>query len=106
MVSPITPLMSGVLLSLTESVGDYALKVFSNTGSKPMLGLGMAVYAGLASLLGWLFKFNGLAITNAFWDATSNVLTMFMGTVIFNETYSLRQWIGMVTVTLGIALMY
>jgi uncharacterized membrane protein len=98
--------MSGVLLSLSEAVGDYALKVFSNTGSKVMLGLGMSVYTALAGLLAWLFKFNGLAITNAFWDATSNVLTMFMGAVMFKETYTIRQWIGMVAVTLGIALMY
>ena len=98
--------MSGVLLTLTESVGDYALKVFATNGSKPMLGLGMTVYAGLAGMLAWLFKFNGLAITNAFWDATSNVLTMFMGAVLFKETYTARQWAGMVAVTLGIALMY
>lgn len=106
MVAPISPLMSGVLLTLSESVGDYALKIFATNGSKAMLGLGMGVYAWLAVLLGWLFKFNGLAITNAFWDATSNVLTMFMGTVLFKETYTIRQWVGMVAVTLGIALMY
>ena len=98
--------MSGVLLTLSESVGDYALKIFTTNGSKVMLGIGMAVYAGLAGLLAWLFKFNGLAITNAFWDATSNVLTMFMGAVLFGETYTVRQWIGMVAVTLGITLMY
>lgn len=98
--------MSGVLLTLAESVGDYALKVFATNGSAPMLGLGMGVYAGLAGMLAWIFKFNGLAITNAFWDATSNVLTMFMGAVLFNETYTARQWAGMVVVTLGITLMY
>lgn len=100
------PLVSGVLLTLTESVGDFSLKTFSNTGSKFMLGLGMSIYLVLAGLLAWLFQFNGIAITNSFWDATSNIMTMFIGKFMFNESYTTRQWIGMGIVSLGIALMY
>jgi multidrug transporter EmrE-like cation transporter len=99
------PLLGGILLSLVESVGDFSLKKYAITDSKGFLGIGVAVYTILAGILGWLMKTNGLAIVNAFWDATSNVLTMALGGLVFNETYTVRQWIGMVVVTLGIFMM-
>lgn len=100
-----SPLVSGTLLTSVEAFGDTALKQYAVGGSSLFLGLGVAVYGILAFLLSWLFKFNGLAITNAMWDATSNVMTMGLGYFLFHEVYSLKQWIGMATVALGILLM-
>jgi multidrug transporter EmrE-like cation transporter len=100
-----SPFISGTLLTVVEAFGDIALKQYAIGGSSLFLGAGVVVYGVLAFLLSWLFKFNGLAITNAMWDATSNIMTMGLGYFLFHEVYSLKQWIGMATVALGILLM-
>jgi multidrug transporter EmrE-like cation transporter len=98
----LAPLYGGVLLSLIEGVGSYSLKRFAVGGASMFLSFGMAVYLALAGVLTWLMKSNGLALVNAYWDGTSNLLTMLMGSFIFNEKYTVRQWIGMGTIALGI----
>lgn len=92
-------------MTLVESVGDFSLKKYALTNSKGFLSMGIGVYTILGGILGWLLKSNGIAIVNAFWDGTSNILTMAMGGLLFNETYTVRQWIGMAVVTIGIFLM-
>jgi multidrug transporter EmrE-like cation transporter len=100
-----SPLVSGSILTAVEAFGDTALKNYAIGAGPVFLGLGVTVYGILAGVLAWLFKFNGLAITNAMWDATSNVMTMGLGYFLFKETYTIKQWIGMATVAAGILLM-
>ena len=99
-----TPLLGGTLLTLIESVGDYALKRFATGASPLFFALGFGVYGSLAGILVWLFRTFGLAILNTYWDATSNVLSMFVGYFLLKEVYSLKQWIGMAVVTIGMFL--
>jgi multidrug transporter EmrE-like cation transporter len=99
-----TPLLSGTLLTLVEAIGDYALKRYALGAGIPFFGVGLGIYASLAFLLVWIFKSFGLAIVNAYWDATSNVLSMLVGAFLLNEVYSAKQWIGMITVTIGMFL--
>lgn len=96
--------MGGTLLTLVESVGDYALKRYALGGQPLYFALGFGVYGALAAILVWLFKSLGLAITNAYWDATSNVLSMMVGYFLLHEVYSAKQWIGMAVVTAGMFL--
>jgi multidrug transporter EmrE-like cation transporter len=100
----LTPFRGGLLLTLVESVGDYALKRFATGGSPAFSALGFGVYGALAAILVWLFKTLGLAITNAYWDALSNVAGMAMGFFLLQESYTLRQWIGMILLTFGMVL--
>lgn len=100
----ITPLAAGTLLTVVESFGDYALKRYAQGGGLGFLGTGFGVYIGLAGLLAWIFQYLGLAITNSYWDATSNILSMIVGGVLLKETYTLKQWIGMSIVGLGLFL--
>ena len=100
----LTPFRGGLLLTLVESVGDYALKRFATGGSPLFFALGFGIYGALAAILVWLFKTLGFAITNAYWDATSNVITMAVGYFLLRESYSVRQWIGMAVLTLGMLL--
>ena len=100
----LTPFRGGLLLTLVESVGDYALKRFATGGSPAFFALGFGVYGALAGILVWLFKTLGLAITNAYWDALSNIAGMAMGFFLLKESYTFRQWIGMTLLTLGMFL--
>jgi multidrug transporter EmrE-like cation transporter len=100
----LTPLQGGILLTLSEAIGDYALKKYAIGGGLVFAAVGVLTYMGLSGILIWLFKTLGLAITNAYWDAMSNIMTMAMGYFIFNEVYTIKQWIGMFVVTAGILL--
>jgi multidrug transporter EmrE-like cation transporter len=101
----ISPFVSGLLLTGLEAFGDTALKHYAIGGANWFLAAGVSVYGLLAGLLAWLFQYNGLAIVNAMWDATSNVMTMALGYFLFHETYTVRQWLGMAIVAFGIVLM-
>jgi multidrug transporter EmrE-like cation transporter len=100
----LSPLQGGVILTLVESVGDYALKRFATGGSPLFFAIGFGIYGALAAILVWLFKSLGFAITNAYWDATSNIITMAVGYFLLHESYTVRQWIGMGVLTLGMLL--
>jgi multidrug transporter EmrE-like cation transporter len=96
--------MGGTLLSTIEIVGDYALKRYALGASWPFLALGTGIYLSLVGVLVWLFKTLGLAITNSYWDGTSNIISMVVAACFLNETYTLKQWIGMGIVGLGLFL--
>ncbi len=97
-------ILGGLLLTATEAIGDYALKQYAIGGTKALLGLGIGVYVILALLLAFLFKHLGFAILNATWDGTSNILSMLLGAFAFQETYSVREWLGMASVGIGLFL--
>lgn len=101
---PVTPFMGGTLLTLIESVGDYALKRYALEGNPLAFAVGFGIYGSLAAVLVWLFKSLGLAIVNAYWDATSNIISMIVGYFLLHEVYSAKQWIGMIVVTVGMLL--
>ena len=101
---PLSPLLGGTLLTVVESVGDYALKRFATGGSPLFFALGFGIYGSLAGILVWLFRTVCLAILNSYCDATSNVLSMMVGYFLLKEVYSVKQWIGMTIVTIGLFL--
>jgi multidrug transporter EmrE-like cation transporter len=97
-------ILGGVLLTLTEALGDFALKKYAIGAPWGLLGLGIGVYIVLACMLAILFKHLGFAILNATWDGTSNFLSMLMGAFVFQETYTIREWLGMASVGIGLFL--
>lgn len=96
--------MGGTLLSIVEAVGDYAIKRYAQGAAWPFLAAGAGVYLSLVGLLVWLFKTLGLAITNSYWDATSNIISMVVAACFLKESYTLKQWLGMGVVGLGLVL--
>ena len=100
----LSPLAGGTLLSLVEIVGDYSLKRYTQGAGWPFLGIGVGIYLLLAGLLTWLFQTLGLAITNSCGDGTSNIVSMFVAACFLKETYTIKQWIGMGIVGLGLFL--
>ena len=101
----VTPFFGGLILTIVEAFGDSALKKYALGAGTAFFAGGLTVYAALAGILAWIFKTSGLAITNAYWDGLSNLMTMGLGFFIFKEVYTVKQWIGMLTVTAGVLLM-
>lgn len=92
-----TALQAGVLLSLVETVGDYGAAT-----QNPALTV--AGYNALAYTLYQSLKTNSLILTNSYWDATSNIATTLVG-LYLGERPSLRQWIGVLTISAGIIIL-
>jgi multidrug transporter EmrE-like cation transporter len=99
-----TPLVAGLLLTMVEAVGDFSIKKYVQGSGSGFLGVGIGVYLSLVGLLVWLFKTLGLAITNSYWDATSNIVSIFVGACLLGESYTLKQWLGMAIVGFGMFL--
>lgn len=93
-----TALQAGVLLSLVETVGDYGAAT-----QNPVLTV--AGYNALAYTLYTQLKTNSLILTNSYWDATSNIATTLVGLFI-GERPSVRQWIGVLTISAGILILH
>lgn len=100
----LSPLAGGTLLSLVEVIGNYGLKRYAQGANWPFLALGISVYMTLVGILVWLFKTLGLAITNSYWDATSNIISMFVAAFFLKESYTIKQWLGMGIVGVGLFL--
>lgn len=100
----LTPALGGIILTFVEGAGDLALKKYAIGGAPWLFAFGTGIYILLAVVLTWLFKTLGFAITNAYWDATSNLFTMGVGYLILKESYTPTQWIGMIIVSLGLYL--
>jgi multidrug transporter EmrE-like cation transporter len=98
------PLLGGTILTLVEGVGDYALKKYAIGGAWAFMPFGVSIYVVLAFTLIWLFQHTKFAILNASWDGLSNVFTMIVGSLVFKELYTIREWAGMILVTLGLVL--
>ena len=88
-----------LVLTATEVVGDTAAKV----GEQPQLTYGS--YVVLAWQLQHIFKHNGIALTNAYWNAFTNVTHTLIGTLFFGEQLSTAQYAGIGCVTVGIYLL-
>lgn len=86
-----------ILLTGVEAIGDYGAKV-----QNPLLTFGG--YNLLAGALFAALKSNPLSLTNTWWDGISNVMTLFIGVIVFGETLTSRQAIGAALVTLGLFL--
>lgn len=87
---------SGLVLSLTELVGDYGAKV----GSMPLT---LVSYNLLAlELLGFLQK-GSLTLVNGNWDAISNVFTFALG-YFMGERFSEKQYLGLALISVGLFL--
>lgn len=86
----------GVILSLTELIGDYGAKI-----QNPLLA-----YAGYLLLASELLKFlrvGTLTMVNSNWDGISNVFTLILGYSL-GERFTNKQYFGLVLISLGLFL--
>jgi multidrug transporter EmrE-like cation transporter len=94
-------LSSGLLLTLTEAVGDFSFKQAVTTGSGEWRLVGHASYLGLSEVLFTLLQREKLSILNAYWDATSNVVTYAIGWLWFGEMITPTQHAGFILTLVG-----
>ncbi len=87
-----------------EAFGDWAFaKYVKEKRQQPILKLlGYTSYIALLELFQRAIQLNGLAWTNAAWDGWSNIATGAVAIFIMKETPSIREWIGLVLVTIGL----
>ena len=101
----ISPLLSGVILTLIEGVSDVVLKKYAVGDGTGFLVIGLGGYAMLGTFLAVTFRYNKLAAVNSYWDAGSNVWTIFLGRMFFNETYTATQYFGLGLILVGTVLL-
>jgi len=94
-----TALGGALVLTATEVVGDTAAKV----GNQESVTYGS--YVVLAYELQHIFKHNGIGLTNAYWNAFTNVTHTLIGWRFFGEVLTTEQYAGIALVTAGIYLM-
>ena len=92
-------MQGAMVLTAIEVVGDTAAKV----GNQPAITY--VSYMALAHELQRIFKHNGIALTNAYWNAMTNVTHTLIGTLYFDEKLSTSQYLGIALVTVGILLL-
>ena len=93
---------TGSQLTVVEAVGDFALKQAAQSRSSTLKLFGIGWYALLGRTLANLLESGEkLSILNAYWDATSNVLTYAIGWLWFGEQISSKQHLGFALTLLG-----
>jgi multidrug transporter EmrE-like cation transporter len=91
--------LQGATLTAVEAVGDFSFKA----GNKP---LGYVAYVGLATVLASLLEGGAkLSILNAYWDASSNILTYLVGWLWFGERLTTMQHVGFAMTLVGACLL-
>ena len=95
------PAMQTVLLLIAVTgltvAGDYCIKLASaHTGglTRPIFIVG-AIFYGLPAV-GWFFlmRTHSLAAVGAFYAAANVIIMAALGTVVFKETFGVREFIG------------
>lgn len=93
----LTSLQAGIVLTLTEAVGDYGAKIDS-------VPLTFGGYNALAWELRGMLRNKPLALVNGYWDGISNVMTMALGYAL-GERLTTNQWIGAAMISAGLFLL-
>ena len=69
-----------------------------------ILPLTMLIYSFQPLLFFNALSFKGIGIVNALWDVTSTILIALIGAIIFGETITPTNWLGILLCTAGIIL--
>lgn len=93
----LTSFSSGVVLTLTEFIGDYGAKI-----QNPLLAYGG--YNLLSYELLGMLKNKPLSLVNAYWDGISNLMTLGLGYAL-GERLSGSQYAGALLISTGLFLL-
>ncbi len=89
---------AALVLTGIEIAGDLAAKFESPA-------IAVLVYLKLGYVLSEVLPGNRLSVTNAYWNALTNVTHVILGTVLFKEKVSPKELGGIGLITAGILLM-
>jgi len=95
-----------IVLSFFEFIGDSNFKYFARTNHKQHLYIGLIAYLVMIFLLVSVLKHGNLIFTNGMWDGISAIVTTVLAFVLFKERLSNKfQWIGLALVIGGCVLL-
>lgn len=93
-------------LSLIEIVGDYGAKQFANLGGIKNLGMGIAGYIGVFTMLIVSLQGSTLLMVNAAWDGISGLLNSIFAFFVLGERLDhWSQYFGIVLIIAGILIL-
>lgn len=93
-------------LSLIEIVGDYGAKQFANLGGIKNLGIGIAGYIGVFTMLIVSLQGSTLLMVNAAWDGISGLLNSIFAFFVLGERLDhWSQYFGILLIIAGIYLL-
>ncbi len=102
------PFGGAAVLTAIEVVADTAAKLGDND-SRFFDGYNSAVlyggYLANAFVLQNVLARNSIAITNAYWNAMTNVTHVLIGTLAFGEVLTQREYVAIGLITAGIVLL-
>jgi hypothetical protein len=90
-------------LSLTELVGDVALKEYANNRGKFFLGVGIFGYIGVVILLIINLQGSTILLVNNAWDGTSSLIGSAYAYFVLGERFdNYLQYVGSLFIVLGL----
>ena len=93
-------------LSITEIVGDVALKQYANDKGMLYLGVGIVGYIGVVILLILSLQDSTLLLVNNAWDGTSSLLESLYAFIFLGERFeNYLQYFGVVFIIIGLYLL-
>jgi multidrug transporter EmrE-like cation transporter len=99
-------LPSILALSVTEIIGDVALKTYANDGGFVYLGIGVIGYIAVVILLIINLQDSTILVVNNGWDGTSSIIESLYAYFILGERFdNYFQYFGIIIIILGIYLL-
>ena len=93
-------------LSITEIIGDDALKKYANDSGEMYLGLGILGYIGVIILLIINLQGSTILMVNNAWDGTSSLIESIYAYFVLGERFeNALQYFGVVFIILGLYLL-
>ena len=93
-------------LSLTEIIGDVALKEYANDSGLAYLGVGIAGYIGIVILLVMSLQESTILLVNNAWDGTSSLIESAYAYFVLGERFeNYLQYLGIVFILSGLYLL-
>ena len=95
-----------VALSLTEIIGDTALKKYANDEGSYYLSLGTLSYIGVVILLIINLQGSTLLMVNNAWDGTNSLLGSLFAYIVLGERFdNYLQYLGVGSIIIGLYLL-
>ena len=95
-----------MMLTISEIVGDFALKKYANTGSKSSLFVGLFGYTGVIIFLIISLHGSTVLMVNGAWDGVSACIESLSAYLFLGERFNdLSQYIGLVCIVVGLFLL-
>lgn len=100
-------LQSIFILSLTEIIGDFALKKFANAGGLMYLLLGIVGYIGVIFWLIVSLQGSTILMVNGGWDGISSIIESIAAYVFLGERFhNYWQYVGLLCIFIGLYLLH